>query len=473
MFMILQQRFVFVFMMVLGGFVTVFGMANPVSAAERSASEIAAAGPDAQVAPTNVKTFGAKGNGTSDDWASIQAALDSLKDGGTLYFPKGQYAFTRTLTIPSNVRLCGDSKRSAVLLYLGIDSAIVSGARTGKYGVGSYYLTIENITLRGVHDVGTGLHITSRYLSINNAEISHFNTGIDAQFCWTNKFYNVSFFYNSDVAFKGGSFLNANSFINCIFSTGRVAVSFTQGSNISFVGCQFEGYTDSCFSFNEAAKNAIWNLNISGCYFENSGKVLDAGSNCSLAGLTLSDNLITIHGSGLAIRINNGNGYGKNSGIVENNSFLRDNAGSMEPFVHLEGPVLIMFRNNQSFAAPDYTAVSLLDEATRKGHDTSIEENPAAGNRLNFSGAGAFQKGVIIGDTLPSQIVPGLIVYDNGQLKLYQDPEHSQYLQPIQAGSSAGRPQAPLPGMMYFDTTLNRPVWWNGSIWVDASGVQQ
>ena len=26
-------------------------------------------------------------------------------------------------------------------------------------------------------------------------------------------------------------------------------------------------------------------------------------------------------------------------------------------------------------------------------------------------------------------------------------------------------------GFQYFDTTLNKPIWWNGSAWVDATGA--
>ncbi|TCL58315.1 pectate lyase-like protein [Hydrogenispora ethanolica] len=467
----LQRGVTLILIVLLCGAAPLLALARPGLAADQPI--LGPAFQKAETAPVNVKTFGARGDGVSDDSASIQRALASLKDGGALFFPKGQYAFTRTLTIPSNVRIFGDSKRSAVLLYLGTDRAIVSGERTGKYGVGSYYLTIEDITLRGVYDAGTGLYITSRYLTVNNAEISHFDTGVDAQFCWTNKFYNVSFFYHNNVAFKGGSFLNANSFVNCIFSTGQRAVSFTQGSNVSFVGCQFEGYTDACFSFNEVSKNAIWNLNISGCYFENRGKVLDAGANCSLAGLTLSNNLITVTGSGLAIQINNADGYGKNSGVVENNSFLRNNNDSTEAFVHLEGLALIMFRNNQAFAAPSYAATPLLDEATRSGHGSSLEENPAEGNLLNVSGVGAFQKGVLIGGTLPADPAAGLLIYDNGKLRLYQESGRFEYVQTAKAGPSSERPQDPFVGMIYFDTTLSRPLWWTGSGWVDAGGAKQ
>lgn len=38
-------------------------------------------------------------------------------------------------------------------------------------------------------------------------------------------------------------------------------------------------------------------------------------------------------------------------------------------------------------------------------------------------------------------------------------------------GSTVNRPDAPDVGTMYFDTTLNQPVWWAGFAWVDADGV--
>lgn len=38
-------------------------------------------------------------------------------------------------------------------------------------------------------------------------------------------------------------------------------------------------------------------------------------------------------------------------------------------------------------------------------------------------------------------------------------------------GTTAQRPATVSTGFMYFDTTLNAPVWWNGTAWVNASGV--
>lgn len=39
------------------------------------------------------------------------------------------------------------------------------------------------------------------------------------------------------------------------------------------------------------------------------------------------------------------------------------------------------------------------------------------------------------------------------------------------SGDTASRPATPTIGQRYFDTTLGKPVWFNGTNWVDATGV--
>ena len=52
----------------------------------------------------NVRTYGAKGDGTTDDTAAIQAAINAAvaTAGGTVYVPAGTYKVTSTLTIPNS-----------------------------------------------------------------------------------------------------------------------------------------------------------------------------------------------------------------------------------------------------------------------------------------------------------------------------------------------------------------------------------
>ena len=40
------------------------------------------------------------------------------------------------------------------------------------------------------------------------------------------------------------------------------------------------------------------------------------------------------------------------------------------------------------------------------------------------------------------------------------------------SGTTAARPvNALLIGQYYFDTTIGRPIWWNGSNWINAAGT--
>ncbi|MDD3925805.1 MAG: glycosyl hydrolase family 28-related protein [bacterium] len=55
----------------------------------------------------NVKAFGAKGDGSTDDRAAIQAAIDSLNvagvKGGIIFFPTGRYVIGDSLIIPTSI----------------------------------------------------------------------------------------------------------------------------------------------------------------------------------------------------------------------------------------------------------------------------------------------------------------------------------------------------------------------------------
>lgn len=42
----------------------------------------------------------------------------------------------------------------------------------------------------------------------------------------------------------------------------------------------------------------------------------------------------------------------------------------------------------------------------------------------------------------------------------------------FQGGTTTQRPGSPILYQSYFDTTLGLPVWWTGTKWVNAAGIQ-
>lgn len=68
----------------------------------------------------DVKTYGAKGDGDTDDTVAIQAALNNVdSSGGVVFFPIGEYKITQGLTIKgkTNVKIFGLGKASHIKAY--------------------------------------------------------------------------------------------------------------------------------------------------------------------------------------------------------------------------------------------------------------------------------------------------------------------------------------------------------------------
>lgn len=64
----------------------------------------------------NVKTFGAAGDGTTDDTEAFKQALSALKEGGKLYIPEGTYLIKKNLILRyGNVMIYGDKGRTKLL----------------------------------------------------------------------------------------------------------------------------------------------------------------------------------------------------------------------------------------------------------------------------------------------------------------------------------------------------------------------
>lgn len=97
----------------------------------------------------NVKDFGATGNGSTPDGTAIQNAIDAcrLADGGTVYFPAGNYIIDKTLYIGSGtgtsgkdagngVCLLGEGvQRTRLMVKTGVGAIVLRGGAAGSYSI--------------------------------------------------------------------------------------------------------------------------------------------------------------------------------------------------------------------------------------------------------------------------------------------------------------------------------------------------
>lgn len=167
----------------------------------------------------NVKSYGAKGDGATDDTTAIQDAVTAA-DGAIVFFPPGNYRYS-SLTMPINTVLWGAGRENTILTYTGSTIAI-------DLPQGSARCQIRDLSLWG-NNVGTGLSYDGSYFNhVENVAIWQFATGVEfnnaAVFTARNSLKN--FEVNSC---KNGITALSGSNINVI-DTGRIW-NITDGGN--------------------------------------------------------------------------------------------------------------------------------------------------------------------------------------------------------------------------------------------------
>lgn len=98
------------------------------------------------VLPLNVRDYGAVADGTTNDTAAIQAAINAaagsaFSGGRSVYLPGGTYAIGSTLDLPANVRLYGDG--NATILRATGDGYYILRAQNSNNG--AYRATVERL----------------------------------------------------------------------------------------------------------------------------------------------------------------------------------------------------------------------------------------------------------------------------------------------------------------------------------------
>lgn len=261
----------------------------------------------------NVKGFGAKGDGISDDLFAIQAAVDAAYDagGGVVFFPPGTYmvrgrqgdAYIHGIQLKDNVTLLG-VKNATYIKPLGNEPVAglvghpyydptlerVTGGTVKNVAViglildcrkgdpdrtrGSTPLRLDGVEGLYVQDcvIRKGTDYGAAFQAYNDAENKNPQTDI--------LFVNTIFEYNGrdGVDFKSGDRI---TFINCVSRYNDQQGFDVRGTNVTYVGCRAHNNTgDGWHVKRQASKRTIVSLH--GCAaWANSSGMLIQGINSS------------------------------------------------------------------------------------------------------------------------------------------------------------------------------------------------
>lgn len=217
----------------------------------------------------NIRDFGAKGDGTTDDTAAINRALQQLYTRNeaytasmprrSLYFPAGNYILTgNVMHIPSYATIVGDGMEHTIITQTDgaqecvaklVDSKFQSDENIGQNGAKvPQYININGITFNQQSDN----FINSRVFKVEKADTVFFK--------------NVRFTGNvPSTAISGNSSACLGLYCNATIST----------SNIYFSDCEFDHQTYAVV----ASDNGISNILFSGSKFHDLYLGMNLGEN--------------------------------------------------------------------------------------------------------------------------------------------------------------------------------------------------
>lgn len=221
----------------------------------------------------NVREYGAKGDGVTDDTAAILAAQTVAAAGNrTLFFPNGRYLYSQTLTAQS---IRGENRQRTILQYTGTVAAIGVRAPVAQ----SYHRRIEDLTLQGP-GVGVGIDIDSSSAGMySRLLISQFDRAVDlrsslglpAQSLY-NTFMDVTASNMNGYAFRLDNVSNENRFIACRVNFALRGFQINSGGRNAIIECSIEEITERGVSLldSEPGMNRSRGNIISSTRFENS-----------------------------------------------------------------------------------------------------------------------------------------------------------------------------------------------------------
>ncbi|WP_176550223.1 glycosyl hydrolase family 28-related protein [Bacillus thuringiensis] len=267
----------------------------------------------------NVKMFGAKGDGITDDSAAIKSAIDFIKNnnvssrpGGILFFPAGVYLISDSIKITDNISVHGAGGRSTVLKKkpgtLGRVLEFQASSRSWSFNVSFKDFIIEGTGLNPsgkpntpmwqnpnvINSMGNNPNqdltndgfVINPYWGLDGIELDNVtiircggygmriepnaaNIPTEVMVMQQSKFANLSIEYCNNGLYHEGFFGNIH-FDSCTFET-CFGKAFETGESVNGHSGQDVTFTNCAFQFSKigiALLKKINNFNFVGCHLE-------------------------------------------------------------------------------------------------------------------------------------------------------------------------------------------------------------
>jgi len=262
----------------------------------------------------NVKEYGAKGDGVTDDSRAIQLTIDENPDK-TIFIPDGTYRICEPIRVNTQQKLTGISMNDTILKYDLKDGNLidiqgnshidienmslihsfeieqVGAPNTAKAinGISSPYTRYKNLIIKGF-DYAIDCGINSWCVDLDNVSVQSCNYGLSAN----GEFNNCSISKLRATYCDNGAFIGSGrtvSIKDSQFELNNIGIIKTNLGDVEFANCYFERNKKDIDS--RVGNSAPYKISINDCsFFKNEQNVNDEPGAIKIHGL--EDTLVVI-----------------------------------------------------------------------------------------------------------------------------------------------------------------------------------